>query len=125
VEKEVMAPVGVWVIGVAIVLSFSLVGWMMDNRAALRRASWEARSKIKNAATTFPLDDGLSHSERLCLHWAQQEFDEESWRYAKGEIEIGELEELVEDTLKAGHARACLIYLPSGVCTCGGLKTKF
>lgn len=45
--------------------------------------------------------------------------------YAKGLISEGELENGLDDVFGIdggiGHARGCMIDLPSGACTCGGI----
>lgn len=52
--------------------------------------------------------------------WRDRELAEDGDEYARGEIDLAELERRVDWTLRSSHSWLCLIFEPSGVCTCGG-----
>jgi hypothetical protein len=61
----------------------------------------------------------------VAFTWMDRDIESLRDEYAVGEIDEHELEDGLDDVFGVnggiGHARECMIDLPSGACTCGGI----
>jgi hypothetical protein len=62
----------------------------------------------------------------LSHHWSDDDVATLRDEYVRGELTIEQFEDGLDDVFGVdggiGHAKACMIDLPSGACTCGGWR---